>query len=358
MTDKSTNAGVDAQTGFALQRNSALYLLLEEYHNKFKGKDYFICLEHHDDFLFCFLNENGEAEIIEAYQSKKKSPDVWKLDQELLNILSKLLKTGKALVSDSLPKSSNYRHLLYFTSNQTTNLVVKEGNKVKASTSIKENNPVVSYNSLDVKIKSKIKTGINNKTIDNELSNLHFIFIDLNRTVEKQTNELVGQLGKVFGTQIYNKEAAVKALIELFREIEEKYNRGNTAKLLDSTKRVTSKQIEETFSLLTSKSKCFDYWREQKKEVSKILHIKPTERETFEFAFVSAFDFFKSYNQAEHRNILAFVKQNLGRCTTYTDEENVEELVVMYLNANSTHLGPVEFKAVVFAAFYESTFKQ
>ena len=64
MTDKSTNAGVDAQTGFALQRNSALYLLLEEYHSKFKERKYFICLEHHDDFIFCFLNENEEDEII------------------------------------------------------------------------------------------------------------------------------------------------------------------------------------------------------------------------------------------------------------------------------------------------------
>src|SRR5690554_1621544 len=131
MTVKSTNAGVHAQTGFALQRNSALYILLEEYHNKFKDKNYFICLEHHDDFLFCFLNKKDEAEVIEAYQSKKKSPDTRKLDPELIEIISKLLKTGKSLISDNFPKSKDYRHILYFTSNQTTNLVVKEQSKVK-----------------------------------------------------------------------------------------------------------------------------------------------------------------------------------------------------------------------------------
>ena len=36
MVDSTVNAGVGAQTGFALQRNTALYLLLENYVNKFK----------------------------------------------------------------------------------------------------------------------------------------------------------------------------------------------------------------------------------------------------------------------------------------------------------------------------------
>lgn len=357
MTDKSINAGVDAQTGFALQRNSALYLLLEEYHSKFKEKKYFICLEHHDDFLFCFLNDKDEAEIIEAYQSKKKSPDTWKLDNTLINIISKLLKTGKYLISDKFPKSSSYKHFLYFTTNQTTNLVVKEKKKVIASVSIKENNQLVSYKSLDKEIKSKINNKIKDKTLVGELNNLQFIYIDLNRTVEKQINELVGQLGKVFGNSIYNKEAAVKSLIELFRGIEEKYNNGNVAKLLDTTKRVTSSQIEDTFCLLTSKSKCFNYWRTQKREVSRVLKIKPTDRETFEFAFDTAFDFFKSYNQAEHRKILEYVKLKLPSCLTFTDEDNVNELITMYSKTDSTLLGEIEFKAVVFAAFFEVTFK-
>lgn len=357
MTDKSTNAGIDALTGFALQRNTALYLLLEYYEAKFKDKSYFICIEHHDDFLFCFLNENHQAEIIEAYQSKKKSPDTWKLDTKLIDIITKLLETGKSLIHDEFPKSNNYKHILYFSSNQTTNLVVKEDTKIVASVSIRENNPLVCYNSLDNKIQSKIIKGIANDKLHDELNNLHFIFIDLNRTVEKQTNELVGQLGRVFGDKIYNKEAAVKILIELFRDIEKRYNNGNVAKLLDTTKRVSSTQIEDAFDLLTSKSKCFDYWRSKQSEISRILEIRPAERETFEFAFNTAFDFFKSYKEAEHRKILEFVKQKLDNCTTYTDEENVSELEKMYLRTNSTHLGTIEFKAVVFAAFYEVTFK-
>jgi hypothetical protein len=357
MTDSSINAGVDSQTGFALQRNTALFLLLENYANKFKEKDYFICLEHHEDFLFCFLDRDNNVEIIEAFQSKKKSPDVWKLNEELYNMISKLLNTGKALIADSIPKSNNYKHVLYFSTNQTTNLIVKENSKVVASVSVKENNFTICFDSLGKEIQSKIRKGINNEDLNDELSNLNFIYIDLNRTVEKQENELVGQLGKVFGSKIYNKEAAVKTLIELFREIEEKYNSGNKASLLDTSKRVTSKQVEEAFDILTSKSKCFDYWHKQSREVAIALMIKPSERTEFEFTFTSSFDFFKSFKEAEHRRILEFVKQNIISCKTFTDEENVAELFELFHKSDTTTLGIIELKAVIFAAFYEVTFK-
>ncbi|QYS89039.1 DUF4297 domain-containing protein [Flavobacterium davisii] len=122
MINKTINSGPDAQNGFALQRNTAIFLLLDNYFNKFQDKKYFVCLEHHDDFLFCFLNENDEVNLIEAYQSKKKNPNIWRLNPELYEILTKLLKTGKELIQDNIPKSSTYNHILYFSSNQIIDL--------------------------------------------------------------------------------------------------------------------------------------------------------------------------------------------------------------------------------------------
>ena len=122
MIDRTINSGPDAQNGFALQRNTAIFLLLENYFVKFQNKKYFVCLEHYEDFLFCFLNENDEAFLIEAYQSKKKSPDIWRLNNELFEILTKLLKTGQGLIQDGISRSSEYNHILYFSSNQTIDL--------------------------------------------------------------------------------------------------------------------------------------------------------------------------------------------------------------------------------------------
>lgn len=359
MIDKSINAGIDAQTGFALQRNSALYLLLEEYHTKFKEKKYFICLEHHDDFLFCFLNDNDEAEVIEAYQSKKKAPSSWKLDINLISIIKKLLETGKSLIDDKIVRSKDYKHVLFFSTNQTINLKVYEKGKkkIKASESIKANNTLVKFKELDDSIKQKITEDVNDNDLNTQLEHLKFIWLDINNTVEKQENELVGQIDKVFNSQIYNPRAALNTIIKLFNDVEYIYNQKDKADLLDEKKRISSVKIEETFYLLTNKSKCFDYWRSQKREVSKVLKIKPADRETFEFAFDTAFDFFKSYNEAEHRKILEFVKLNISNCTTYSDEENVAELVYMFSKTDFTHLGEIEFKAIVFAAFYEVNYK-
>lgn len=59
MVDKSVNAGVTAQQGFALQRNMALFLILDNYEKKFNDAKYFLALEHLEDIVFCFLDDQG-----------------------------------------------------------------------------------------------------------------------------------------------------------------------------------------------------------------------------------------------------------------------------------------------------------
>ena len=136
MTETKTfaNSGVENHNGMALQRNTAIFLLLKDYKVKFKDKKYFICLEHHDDFLFCFLNENDDVSLIEAYQSKKKSTAQWTLTELLnndQNIILKLLETGKRLHDDKRSKSSEYQHILYFSSNQNIQLRAKPKNLIQ-----------------------------------------------------------------------------------------------------------------------------------------------------------------------------------------------------------------------------------
>lgn len=352
MANRTVNAGVSAQTGFALQRNTALYLLLENYEEKFKDNNYFICLEHYDDFLFCFLNKENEAELIEAYQSKKKSPTTWKLNSDLYEIITKLLHTGKSLTEDDFSKSKSYKHILIFTTNQTIELKITEKG---SSCTIKEDNPAIKFDSLSQEIKDKIKRKISDSSLEAELSNLSFIWVDLNRTVSKQENELVGQLDKVFGKKISDHRAAINTLISLFRNIEEIYNKGNVAKLLDKTKRVTSQQIEEAFNILTTKSKCFDYWREQINNITQILEIRPFERDTFELHFNTAFDLFKSIDEAEHRKILDFVRLHYQECKTFSEADNISELINMFKKQETTHFDDMGLKAIFFAAYFEVT---
>lgn len=359
MIDKTINSGPDAQNGFALQRNTAIFLLLENYFNKFQNKKYFVCLEHHEDFLFCFLNENDEVNLIEAYQSKKKAPDIWRLNKEIFQILSKLLKTGKELINDEITKSSQYNHILYFSTNQTINLEYNPPKKEKKPTisiSVKADNPNTSFSTLPNEIKEKIKSKITEIDYHNELDNLSFIWIPFTTTEKEQENQLVGKIDEVFGNQIFDKRAAIKTLIYLFRKIETTYNNGNIVKLLDQTKRVGNLEIDKAFKILTIKAKAFDYWHSRERDISITLQIRPTEKEQFRLNFSSAFDLFKSIKEAEHQKVLNFVKKQLDNLTTYTEEENVEELFNIFKKTEMTNFNNFQLKAILFAALFEALY--
>lgn len=361
MTDKTINSGPDAQNGFALQRNTAIFLLLENYFNKFQNKKYFVCLEHHEDFLFCFIDDNDEVSLVEAYQSKKKSPDIWRLNPELYEILTKLLKTGKGLIQDGISKSSTYNHILYFSSNQTIDLkhdpnpkgTKKDKRLPVISVSIKADNPNSIFPILPDEIKEKIKSNITEIDLHNELDNLSFIWIPFTTTEKEQENQLVGKIDEVFGNQIFDKRAAIDTLICLFRKIETTYNKGNTVKLLDKTKRVSNSEVENAFNILTTKAKCFDYWPRKKAEVSSKLKIRITEKEIFELAFDSAFDLFKSIKEAEHKKIFNFVNKQINNLSSYSEEDGVFELFELFKSSERTNFNDLQLKAILFAALFE-----
>lgn len=359
MIDKTINSGPDAQNGFALQRNTAIFLLLENYFNKFQNKKYFVCLEHHEDFLFCFIDENDKVSLIEAYQSKKKAPDIWRLNKEMYQILSKLLKTGKELINDEIIKSSEYNHMLYFSTNQTINLEhkpPKKENRPTISISVKADNPNISFSILPEEIKEKIKSNISEINLHKEIDNLSFIWIPFTTTEREQENQLEGKLSEVFGNKIFDKRAAINTLIYLFRKIETTYNKGNKVKLLDNTKRVNNIEVEEAFKILTTKAKAFDYWRSKEREISIILQIRPAEKEQFRLDFSSAFDLFKSRNEAEHRKVLDFVKEKFDDLTTFTEEENVNELFNNFKKTERTNFNDFQLKAILFAALFEALY--
>ncbi|MEY5049787.1 MAG: hypothetical protein RLZZ175_3146 [Bacteroidota bacterium] len=361
MVNKAVNSGIDALTGFAFQRNTALFLLLEHYEEKFKNKKYFICLEHLDDFLFCFLDENNNAKLIEAFQSKKKSTGNWTINEEMHEIIFKILNSGLAILNDSIPKTKDFKNLLFFTTNQTISLdyeIVVNTKKKKQSVKVKQDNELIQFLNLPDELKSIFKSKINDEIIQNELDKLHFYWIDLNRTVQKQENQLVGQLESIFKKEIIDPRAAVNSLISLFNHIEVIYNQGNIAKLLDKSKRVSSDQIESAFNILTTKSKAFDEWRAEKDNIANAIKIRHFDRDSFEVKFTSAFDLFKDLSQSEHQKIFFFVKENYEKSTQINLGDIINELYDNFLKNYNSPFSGIDLKAIIYAAYFESTFKR
>ncbi|EGQ7859210.1 hypothetical protein H9W03_004276 [Vibrio parahaemolyticus] len=367
MVDQSVNAGVRAQQGFALQRNMALFIILDNYNSKFDGTKYFLSLEHLEDILFCYLDDRGNAIKVETYQSKKKSGGSWKIGVELAEIIVKILKVGKSLISDTHPKCCDYSHDLYFSSNTTMQLekkvTCKVSNRTQSKTysqAVNEEDSEVIYDELDPVIKKAITTKLekhqsyHSENLCDELDNLKFLYIDFNKTSKEQENQLRSKLEDIFDRKISDSKAALESIFRLFKDVELSYNQKSVARLSDKSKQVKSQDINNAIEIITTKSKAFQFWRDHKREVGQKLGIKPFERESFEMKFSLAFDLFKSKDEAEHQKILDFVKSNYLQCSGFTEDDCIEELFGKFNDNSSSNLDVQTLKATMYAAYFES----
>lgn len=352
MEQKNTalNAGVQAATGLEFQKHCAIYLFLDDIKH-FETNNFFLCIEHHDDILFCQLNENDEISEINAYQAKK-STNKWNIAKEEFNIILKMLKTSGALLADSAKKSNNCQLRNYFTTNNTIDISSKNEN-VK----IDETNSKVMFDTLPDNIRSKIQSGV--LQIDKEapishLQLLGFIYLDLGRTAKAQINQLVGLFGDVYGSTIADHRAAIVALIALFRKVELVFNQGGNAKLLDKSKIIEKKEIFDVLEIITTKQKAYNLWRERGQILASKLNVSVAERTKFEVEVSNCFDLFKDINQQEHRIILKFVEDNKSVLSDFTtDEECIDKLYSDFNSQHRTQLLDQQVKAAIFSAYIE-----
>src|SRR3989344_7302398 len=110
------NSGVQANVGFDFQRNTCIYVFLNNYHN-LKNQEYFIMLEHYDDIVFGFLNSSGELSQVTTYQAKKSST-VWTTNK-IYEVIQKISNSGIEILKDSLKKSLDYNQVQHFITNNT-----------------------------------------------------------------------------------------------------------------------------------------------------------------------------------------------------------------------------------------------
>ena len=258
---KATNAGVHGSTGLEFQKHCALYFLFNKYQN-LKDRKYFICLEHHDDFLFCYQTKDNLILSIQAYQAKKASTQ-WTLGKEMYEFIKKMIEVGLSLNADDMPKADNYKHDLEFITNNSIKLTICKKKDNNITININESNSKVKFIDLNKEISSKIKAEVEKISRDNldvisELENISLGYIDLPKNNQMQKNCLVGEFNRVFGERVNDHKAAVDTLLLLFRDVENTLNQGNVAKLMDKSKRVDSKQINDALEIITTKKMAFE----------------------------------------------------------------------------------------------------
>jgi hypothetical protein len=345
-----SNSGIHGATGFEFQKHCALLLYLNEY-NKYNSQNFFICLEHHDDFLFCFLNANGDAEIIEAYQAKR-SGSKWSLDTTLVECVHKLLETSKSVASDSIPKSGTFNQSITFITNNSCEFIANEKTE-----RIQATREIAKFNELNNFVATSLHRKLhkfNTNTNCSDLMCLQFRFIDFGQTFKSQIDQLVGAFGGVFNDAVNDHRAAVNTLISLFRKVELELNQNSNPQLTDIKKRVTKGDIDAAINVITKEKMAFELWRNEGNELAKQLEIRVNEKSTFRLNLQASFDLFKDPSQVAHRKILEFVQKHryiLGNWST--DIECIEDLYNKFIAAESSPLPPLGLKAAIVAAYIE-----
>ncbi|AZV56768.1 hypothetical protein [Clostridium sp. AWRP] len=357
--NKAVNAGVNCSTGIEFQKHCVLHILFEKYHD-LKDKKYFICLEHHDDFLFCYMTGDKFISSIDSYQAKKSSKP-WTLGKNMYDLIKKMVEVGASLYADnSILKVKNYTHNLEFITNNSIILNNGKSGKNKRKTiTINESNSKVKFTELDEEISNRIKSQIKKMLKDNtgelkELNNVSMGYIDFPKKSLDQKDCLVGEFNRIFGDRVNDPKAAVDALLLLFRDIENTLNQGNTATLVDQSKRISCDKINQTINIITTKKMAFNLWREEKKEICNKLNIAISKRATFELNFDNSFDRFKDLQQVEHIKIFGFVKDNSDIMNNFTnDVDCIQELYKKFKNNISSQLSELNIKAAIYAAYIE-----
>ena len=362
---KAANSGIDALLGFEFQRNCALYLLLNDY-GHFKEREFFLCIEHHDDFLFCYRSDcRSNIEEVHSYQAKKLSGSVWTIDKRFSEVIAKMLDVGNDLVNDSSPKCQSYTHELTFVSNTDIKLSYtptdqeRKDGKIAATYLINEQNCKSSFGVIPSDIKDKINEKVdsfcNKGTLTYhklELDNLHMQWVDFPRTKKMQKAALVGVMCDKF-SHVSDPSAAVELLLSLFREVEVVYNQGKVITLLDSTKRVEGDEIKQAIDIIETEQKTFKLWRKYSTELSRKFRVPIGVQNNHESHIRNTFELLKDMNNNEHQIIKSFVRENNYSMDYFSRDDMFHAYVSDIKSKKSMNLNDIDIFFSTLCAFVE-----
>jgi hypothetical protein len=350
-----SNSGVQANVGFDFQRNTCIYVFLDNYEN-LTNQEYFIMLEHYDDIVFGFLNSNGELSQVTTYQAKKSST-VWTTNQ-VYEIIKKISNSGIEMLKDPINKSLDYKQSQHFISNNTIALDYKCSTERRTKKIyVNETNQSIAYGSLNLDCQNSLKKGNSIIKFDKEqidhFENLNFTYIDLGRNTKSQLELLRGKFETVFGKSIIDHTAARDTLIFHLKEIESTYNQGDIPKLSDKHKRLDSAKIETIIKTLTTKNLALDFCRKKAVKICEELSINVLEAMSFELYFENSLDEFKDLMQGEHQKIIQYIENKKNIFSNFTNDVLcIKELYRLFLLEQNSTLNPTQLKASISAGYY------
>ncbi|AVF59845.1 DUF4297 domain-containing protein [Vibrio alginolyticus] len=354
--DIDDNSGVEALLGFEFQRNCALLLLMDNYES-YSSQNYFISIEHYDDFLFGFRDSNNhKIEHIKSYQAKKLTGSKWTI-AALGEPTSKMLDVGKAIKSDIVAKASSFSANLIFVSDNTIELKsgnLNKGSKGKAKYDIEKiriDNPYMSYIELPDTLRDlvvdSVKSASTNAYCDSEFEHLAYQWVDLPKTSRNQLAILESRVRENF-KGVPDAKAALLVLLSLFKSIEVLHNKRKKISLMDTQKILEGATIRQAVNVINLESKALDFWRACAKDLCPKVKLNMGKANRASEYIGIAFELFKDKNNQEHKKIFNFVKNNTFEDYCFGHDDTIEMFVNEYYKS-SIYSNSIEREDVIFA---------
>ncbi|HHF2932009.1 TPA: hypothetical protein ACPJ0J_000861 [Vibrio alginolyticus] len=354
--DIDDNSGVEALLGFEFQRNCALLLLLDNYES-YNSQNYFISIEHYDDFLFGFRDSNNQKiELIKSYQAKKLTDPKWTISA-LAEPTSKMLDVGKAIKSDVAAKASSFSANLIFISDSVIELKsenLNKGKKGKAKYDIervKMDNPYMSYMELPDTLRNLVVTSVKsastNQYCDSEFDHLAYQWVDLPKTPRNQLAILETRVGESF-EGVPDAKAALLVLLSLFKNIEVLHNKRKKISLMDTQKILEGDAIRKAVKVINLERKALSFWRTCAEQICPKVKLPMGKANRASEYIGIAFELFKDKNNQEHKKIFNFVKNNSFEEYCYSSADTIEMFVNEYYKS-SIYSNAIEREDVIFA---------
>lgn len=330
------------------------------------SREFFLCIEHHDDFLFCYRSDClSNIEEIDSYQAKKLSGGIWTIDARFAEIIAKMLDVGNNLRNDPAPKCKEYTHSLTFISNTDIRLSYspKKEEKQKGKTDIiyllNEQNSKSRHEDIPEEIKNKIKEKVRDHCTkesstyhDTEFCNLNIQWVDFPRNKNSQKDTLVGLMCRKF-PHIPDHLAAVELLLSLFRDVEAVYNQGKVINLLDETKRIEGNEIKKAIKIIETEQKAFKLWRANSTALAQKFRIPLGVQTSHENHIRNTFELLKDMSNNEHQIIKTFIKENDYTLNFYSYDEMFDAYITNIKNSNNMNLKDIDIFFAALCAFVE-----
>lgn len=382
---KYPNAGVDGGSGYEFQKNCLLYVLLSKF-PMWKERTYHVFMEHYEDIVLCFL-ENDKLVEVYTYQVKKHQGH-WTFSEIVPEVLWKMCNSGAALrQDDTYQKSDDYNQVLSFISNQdvclkseTIGIANEEEYLRDFPSDIKKacidslldnlREVVFSnkqelgqidgdlkyddwYSSLCGDEKNTFAEEVQQDPIYQEFNNVRFVRVDMPGGDKQQEQMLSGLLMEVCGGNLPYPNVALMVLLKKITDSATTYNQAEKITFDNYKKRITSDEINECIGLLTTKARAISEWRERIESYASSLDIPIRMRAEFQTEIENSFEYLKDKTKIEHQTILDLSRQEYLMTQLTNRDDFVKDIYKKYTEQTTSRLSSNTIKAICYAASFE-----